>query len=95
MLSFELRYSLKFGCIFKVRKLEPCFVTYIILLPTIAILIAVTHNLFYPNKIINYFMDLIVANKGNTLFGSIGLNDETEPTSSGSNAGSDRYFLLA
>lgn len=39
-------------------------------------------------------MDLIVAYKGKTLFGSIGLNDETEPTSSGSNSGYGWYFLL-
>lgn len=39
-------------------------------------------------------MDLIVAYKGNSLFGSIGLNDKTEPTSSGSNSGSGRYFLF-
>lgn len=47
------------------------------------------YSQFYPN---NFFMDLIVAYKGNTLFGSIGINDETEPTSSGSNSDSGRYF---
>lgn len=41
------------------------------------------YSQFYPNKRINCFMDLIVAYKGNTLFGSIGLNNETECTSSG------------
>lgn len=58
-------------------------------LPTIAILIAIIHNFIQ----INCFMDLIVAYKGDTMFDSIGLNDETKRTSSGSNSGSGQYFL--